>query len=319
MAFNQEKWLDTLAKNLYADNDWYRIGKNWSGFVNNSIVHIPQATAGIAPVKVVEGTSLPLATTKRTYSDKTFPISMLAAAPRFVSNITMSEASFDTRSAEMEDMTEFLRQAIDIEVMNGYSPVSAALAGGSIIRTSGTSTRANIYGQAAMKSLTFADILAAKAQLIRNTKNVKQNALYLIVDAIMYNDLIVLPEFDNSDVLTMQTKVDGFVGKIAGINVIQRSMGNPYLTTAALVQPTLNYADSYDATHFSGALLVDASKIGYALGTKENGEIKVGFENYATGYYNDVLQAHTRVGSDSLYAPDANDVIIGVIAIVETA
>lgn len=317
MAFQQEKWLDTLAKNLYADNDWYRVGKNWSAFVNNSIVHIPQAVASVLPVEVTGATVYPVATSQTTYADKTFAIGMLAAPPRFVSNINMSETSFDTRSAEMEDITGFLRQAIDIKVMAGYTPSGVAAEVGSTARTTGTSTRTNIYGQAAIKALTFADILAAKAQIIRNTRNTKQDALYLIVDSIMYNDLIVLDEFDNSDVLTMQTKVDGFVGKIAGISVIQRSLGNPY--TVAVEQPAaLLFDDSYDATHFSAALLIDASKVGYALGTKENGEIKVGFEPYATGYYNDILQAHTRVGSDQLYDV-AGTIVKGVVAIIETA
>jgi len=315
-SFNQEKWLDTLAANLYEENDWYKVGKNWSSYVNNSIVHIPQAVASVLPVKVTGATSYPVATTQTTYADKTFAIGMLAAPPRFVSNINMSETSFDTRSAEMADIVGFLRQAIDIEIMNGYSPVSLSAAAGSVLRTSGT-TRTNTYGQSAMKSLTFADILAAKQAVIKSTKNTKQDSLYLIVDPIMYGDLIVLPEFNNADTLTVQTKVEGFVGTIAGMKVIQRSLGNPY--TAAVAQPAaLLYDDSYDNTHFSAALVIDATKVGYALGTKENGEIKLGFEPYATGYFNDILQAHTRVGADTLYDV-ASTVIKGVVAIIETA
>ena len=123
-------------------------------------------------------------------------------------------------------------------------------------------------------------------------------------------------EFKNADELAIQTTVNGYVGMIAGMKVIQRSLGNAY--TALKAKPaSLLYDDSYSNLHFSSALVIDATKVGYALGTAENGEIKVGVESYATGYYNDVLQAHTRVGASPLYK-EAGTVVKGVVSIIES-
>lgn len=314
MAINQELWTRDFAANLYDEKDFYRFAKNWSSYINGGIVHVPQAGAGVLPVDITGATVYPVATSQVTYDDLTFTNKMIAAPPRFVSNINMAEASFDTRSEVMKEMVAYLKQAISINIMFGWSP--AASATGSIIRTSGTTTRTNIYGQAAMKAITFQDILDARAKLVR--ANADLNNLYLIVDPIMYNDLILLGEFTNADELAIQTTVNGFVGMIAGMKVIQRNLGNPY--TALGAKPaSLLYNDSYDNTHFSSALVVDGSKVGYALGTVENGEIKVGFQEYAPGYYNDLLQAHTRVGASHQYLEDANNNIKGVVAIIEQA
>lgn len=307
---NQELWTRDFAANLYDENDWFRVGKNWSSFVNGSIVHVPQAGAGILPQEIVSGTVLPLAATAVAYDDLTFVNKMLAAAPRYVKNIDMAEASFDTRSEAMSEMVSFLRQAISIEVANAWNTVAT----GSVLATTGTSTRTNIYGQALVKGLTFQDILNARAKIV--SQNASINDLYLIVDPIMYNDLILMGEFKNADELAIQTTVNGYVGMIAGMKVIQRSLGNAY--TALKVKPaTLLYDDSYSNLHFSSALVIDATKVGYALGTAENGEIKVGIEAYATGYYNDVLQAHTRVGASSLYK-EAGTIVKGVVSIIES-
>ena len=314
MAINQSLWTKDFAANLYDSEEFYRVGLNWSSFVNGGIVHIPQAGADILPVDVTGATSLPISTTAVAYDDLTFTNKMIAAAPRYVKNIDASEASFDTRSEEMKSMISYLRQAISINIMNGWSTVES----GSVVRTTGTATRENIYGQATVKNLTFNDILIARAKIVR--QNASLNDLYLIVDPIMYSDLILMGQFENADSLAVQTTVEGFVGMIAGMKVIQRSLGNPFIddiSTGLALPTTLNYADSYDATHFSGALLVDATKVGYALGTMENGEIKMGIEPYATGYYNDVLQAHTRVGASSLYKVKS-DIVKGVVSIIET-
>lgn len=317
MAINQELWLTDLAANLYSEKDWYRVSKNWSSYVNGSIVHIPQAVASTTPVRITGATVYPVAPVKVTFADKTFTNAMVASAPQFVTNLDMAEASFDTRSSLMADMVGFLKQAIAIEILHSWKPVITAT--GSILRTTGSTTRTNIYGQAAMKSLTFADILKAKAKLVKS--NASLTDIYIFVDPIMHNDLLAMDEFKGSDTLNAAIATEGYVGAVAGMKVIQLPMGIPYLNNAGAPAEVaaIDYSDAYANTHYSAALIVDATKVGYALGTKENGEIKIGVEAYATGYYSDVMQAHTRVGGASLYDADANDYIKGVVSIIEVA
>jgi hypothetical protein len=313
MAINQALWTRDFAANLYDVKDFYRFAKNWSAYINGGIVHIPQAGTGISPVAITSETSLPISVNEVTYSDLTFTNKMVVAPPRYVTNIDASEASFDTRSEAMKEMVDYLRQAISIEIMNGWATVATS----SVIRTSGTDTRTNVYGQATIKAMTFQDILDARAKLARQKADMGN--LYLIVDPIMYNDLVQIDEFTKADELVIQTAVNGFVGMVGGFKVIQRALGLPFSEdSTGLAKPdTLLYTDAYADTYFSGALAVDGSKVGYALGTVENGEIKVGFKPYATGYYNDVLQAHTRIGASPLYV-EASNVVKGVVSIVET-
>ena len=308
---NQALWTKDFAANLYDERDFYRFAMNWSSFINGGIVHIPQAASNVIPVEITSSTSYPVATTKVTYDDLTFTNKMIAAPPRFVTNLEASEASFDTRSEEMKGMIGYLKQAIGIEIAEGWSTVET----GSIIRTTGDA-RANIYGQAAVDGLSFADILNARAKIVRQGASL--DSLYLIVDPIMYNDLLGLGEFKNADELVVKSAVEGFVGMVAGMKVIQRAMGNPFIDTSSVISKpaSILYDDSYSNTHYSGAILVDATKVGYALGTTENGEIKMGISEYATGYYNDVLQAHTRVGASPLYKA-VDDTVKGVVMLIE--
>lgn len=312
MGFSKELWTSDFAANLYDSKDWYRVGKDWSKYMSGSIVHIPQFAAGSAVSEITGATVLPIAATKQSFDELTFSNKMLAYGPAYVSNIDAAEASFDTRSALMKDMVEFLRQAISIEIANSWLTVET----GSVLNTSGTSTRTNIYGQAAVKALRYQDILDARAKLMINTKSTDLNNIFMVVDPILYSDILAMPEFQSASLLGDNVKTSGYVGQIAGIKVIVRATGVA-VTSLGAKPATILYDDSYDNTHFSAALLFDASKVGYSLGTKENGEINVDFTPYAAGYFTDVMQGHTRCGASPLYKAVSN-VVPGVVSIIES-
>lgn len=310
--FNKELWTSDFAANLYDSKDWYRVGKDWSAFMSGSIVHIPQFAAGAAVSEITGATALPIAATKQAFDELTFSNKMLAYGPAYVTNLDAASASFDTRSALMKDMNDYLRQAISIEVGNSWLTVET----GSVLNTSGTSTRTNIYGQAAVKALTYKDILDARAKLVINTKNVDLNNVYMVVDPILYADILNMSQFQSASLLGDAVKTSGYVGEIAGIKVIVRASGSA-VTAGGAKPATILYDDSYDNTHFSSAILFDGSKVGYSLGTMENGEIKVDFTPYAAGYFTDVMQGHSRCGASPLYKAVSN-VVPGVVSIIES-
>jgi len=308
---NTQLWTADFAANLYDTADWFRIGKDLSSYVKGSIVHVPNAAANTVPVAIDGTTVYPVPAVKVTYADLTFTNKMIATSPRFVTNIDSAEASFDTRSAEMAEIVGSVKQAISAEVAYGWAPAAASTA--SIILSTGAA-RTNVYGNAAAKALTFANILAARTRMARNKANM--SALYLIVDPVQMSDLLLMPEFSAADELATKVAVDGYIGQVAGMKVIQRTLGVAY--TGAVAKPlVVDYEDVYTTTHKSAALVVDASKVGYAVGTMENGEIHMGITPYATGYYADVLQGHTRVGASALYLADAAGFVKGTVAIVE--
>jgi len=311
MAANKQLWTKDFAANLYDEKAWYTVGKNFDQYVSAGICHIPQATAGIVPIEITSATALPLSVTERTYDDLTYTMKMIAASPRYVRDINAVEASFDTRSAEMKEMLGSVRQAMQIEIADKWCTTET----GSVIRTSGTSTRTNLYGLASVKRLTFNDILTARAMLIKSTKNVDLNNLYLVVDPILYNDLIAIGnEFVPANQISTDIFINGFVGTIGGFKVIQRGVGIPY--TNATTKAAINYGDAHSNTTLSSALALAGDFVAYSKGTEGNGEIRMGIDQYATGYYGDILQGHTRVGASPMYAASSN-IVKGVVSIIE--
>lgn len=314
---NKEIWIKDFQANLYDEQEWFSVGKDHSSYVLNSVVHVPNAITSAAPTKITNGTSLPVATVRQAFDDLTYNVAMLATAPTYVTNIDSAEASFDTRSAVMADAVGYLKQAISIEIANAWAPTTIY----NVSLTTGTATRSNIYGNTLIKKLTFQDVLNAKASLIRNTKNVNLDKLFIVVDAVMYNDIIAMDEFvGKSTMLGDTAAIKGLVGEIAGLKVIVRALGIPYVSQ--YVKAPVDYTDEHANTMLSAAILFAGDYVSYAYGTMENGGIMMGVTPYAQGYYADVLQGHTRIGASPLYAAIMTqnvfpDMVRGVYAIVE--
>jgi len=314
MAFNQELWTADLASTLYADSDWYRFGKNWSEYVAGSIVTIPQGAPATLPVKqagLVAGTA-----SVQSYGDKTFSNVAIFAPARTVTAKDYDEASFDVRQAEVSQTASELKQAISQEVAYGWAP--EVVSTGSISDTTGTATRLNIYGNT-VKSITFSDILLAKAAMIKNNPGVNVNDLYLVVDAFMETDLIAMgASFNQTSVLTTGAVIDGFIGTIAGLKVISRALGIPYTANKANKAPVDYDLTNYDATTLSAALIIEGNKVGYALGTPDNGEISMQIADNGVNIFKPIIQAYTRIGAEIKYSANSNHALPGVHAIIES-
>lgn len=297
--FNLKLYSDTVAKNLFETNEWYNNLKNFDRWVYANSIIIPQDGAASTPVELDGTTVLPIATVKKTLADHVIPIVKLGAEPRYV-NLDQDELSnADMIQSTLESMTGELKQGINIRMAYGLQPATASLS------TSGTATRTNFYGQAAVKELTIEDV--SKARTILAKQKCDMSKLFLLVDSVMANDLRKQKANGFVPVSEMADKVleDGVIGTLLGIKVVERTLGLAY--TGAGAKPTVNYSDAYDNTHFSSALLYDASKVG-----KGKSPVRVGIEDFATGYYTDVMQAATRCASGTEYASG-----IGVVSIIE--
>lgn len=312
MAFNKELWTADLASTLYADSDWFRFGKNWSEYLSGSIVTIPQGSAPTVPVGQVG--LVPFTSTATTFGDKTFTNTPIFAPSRYVNATNYDEASFDVRQAMTAQISSELKQAVSQEVAFGWCPNVTAT--GSITDTTGTTTRLNIYGNT-VKTLTFNDLLLAKANMVKNNPSVNVNDLYLIVDPFMESDLIAMgTAFNQTSVLTMGAVIDGFIGTIAGLKVISKALGNPYTAGKAAKAP-VDYTLGYAATTLSAALIVEGNKVGYAYGTPTNGEISLQIQESSANIFKPTMQAYTRLGATTLYDANAGLAVPGVHAIIE--
>lgn len=307
MSMNKQLWTADFARNLYDTVDFWSVGRNHSQYMSGNIVHIPNAATGTPITVLTSGTTLPVDSTGLTYSDVTYSPITLAAGPIHVTNIEMSEASFDTRSEAMRDLVDSLRQEIGKKIAYDWAP--AVTSTGSIIESTGAA-RANIFGNTGLKKLTLADLVSARIILEKTAK--RGDDLYLIVDPYQFSDIVDFAgsalQYTSSNVLT-----SAYIAEYAGFKIIKRYTGIAY-THGIAAKNAFNAATNN--TMLSAALAFSASCVSYAVGTVENGGIMLDVKPYQTGYFTDVMQGHVRVAGSPIY-PVASNTMTGVVAIVE--
>lgn len=310
MASNKQLWTSDLAKNLYDNVEFWKVGKDHSQYMSANIVHIPNAASGSPVTVLAEGTVLPVASTGLTFSDLTYAPVTLAVGPVHVNNITKSEATFDTRSEVMADAVGAIKRQLGQKIAIEWAPAVANT--GSWTVSTGTSTRDNIFGNTAIKKLTLADLTKARVALEANCK--QEGNLYLIVDPYQFADIVEIAGAAMQYVQANDVQVKGYIAEYAGFKIIKRFSGIGY-TAAQAAKVAFGAAEA--ATHLSAALAVHGNFVSYAVGTVENGGIMMDVKEYETGYFTDVLQGHVRVGASSIY-PAASNIVKGVYAIIES-
>lgn len=295
-----ESWAMEFAQNLYDTSDWFTVTKNWSSYIGEGAnkVHIPQGGAKVSPFILDNSTSLPVAPSTKTMQDIEFDIINIAIAETMATeqkDITNPNVRRELESEILSAMAQFRNIAIGY----GIQPDSSTLF------TTGTDTRDNVYGKASIKRLTYSDIIAARVKLAQDKADMSN--LYMLVDDVMYSDLLLMDQFNRDTTLSDNILTNAVVGSVAGIKVMTRSSGLAY--TSLNAKPTaVNLEDGYDATHNSAAMIFDASKVGYAQNV---GNMKV--DPYANGYFKPVMFGDFRVGASAKYGDYE-----GLVTIIET-
>lgn len=307
-----------LAENLYDASVWYKsIGEDWSAYKKGNQIVINKDGSAIAPVAKGSVAAARGTSTQITHTSHSFDmVEVYKLAEDFdvteenTSNILLAQKA-------LNGFTNSMLQACSQEVRYAWSPTAANT--GCFVPTTGTATRLNVYGET-VKRMTYDDILEAITTLAKNTPNVNFDNLYLIVDHSLYSDILKMgSEFQGVSSLTEGSTVKGFVGTVAGVKVIRLGLGNPY--TALGAKAAVDYDLSsvpYDNTHRSAALLVESTKVGWAMGSAQDGDIVIQVSGPALNHFTDQIQGYTRIGADTLYDKNgAVAVVPGVVAILE--
>jgi len=305
MAHNVQLWTADFAANLYDSTAFWTIARNHSGYVNGNIVHIPNAATATPGGVLTNGTVLPVASTRKTFADVTYSPVTLYAGPVHVTNIDAAEASFETRTATMEDMKNYMVSQIGKFIAIAWAP--AVTSTGSIVDTTGVATRGNIFGNAAIKKITMADLLSARVKLEQSSK--RGDDLFLIVDPFQYADIVELAGAAFIPVPAEKALVSAFVGEYAGFKIVKRYEGIGYTAAKAA---KVAFGAAAQATDLSAALAVSASFLSFAIA-----DIKLDVKEFETGYFADVMQAALRCGASPMY-PVAANIQPGVVAIIES-
>lgn len=297
MAITVEIWQNSIVSGLFAENSFLSKAFNADEYVNAKVVHIPNAGAPSGVSK--NRTQLPAQVAKRTDSDLTFTMDEYTTNPVLIPHAETVELSYDKR----ESVLKMDKQALEAEVAKAFILNWSTTQAKSIIETTGEEVVAHVPSATGnRKGLIKADVL--KVFTLFNMQNIPQEGRYLLIDAVMYEQLLNSLSAQESQAFHALADLSrGIIGKLLSFNVILRSEVGVY---GANKQPKL-YGSSPTTTDNAAAIAWHEDSVCRALG-----EVKA-FENEGDpSYYGDVYSFLVRCGGRIIRADGK-----GVAAIVQ--
>lgn len=297
MAIQKEIWMNSIVEGLFADNSFLSKAFNADEFVNaGKTVHIPNA--GVASGVTKNRSSFPATVSSRTDVDLTFDLDEFTTDPIKIAHAETVELSYNKRESVLAQDKAKLIETVANDFIYKWSPAST-----SVIRTTGDAVVAHIPNATGnRKAFTKADVKAAMDNF--NANDVPQEGRYMLVDAIMYGQL--LDSLTTQEAMAFHAQVNvakGIMGQLYSFNIMMRSKAGLY-TTALAVKA---WTTATITTDNAAALAWHQNSVCRALGQTE-----VFDDEKNPLYYGDIYSFLVRAGG----RPMRNDVK-GLLAIVQ--
>jgi hypothetical protein len=282
MAIQKEIWMNSIVEDLFAGNSFLSKAFNADMFVNaGRTVHIPNAGA---PSNVVKNrTQKPADVKTRTDSPLSFDLDEYTTDPIYIPHADTVELSYNKRESVLSQDKAKLQDVVGNGFLFYWSPALA-----NSIPTTGKTVAAAHTPSATgnRKAFSKADVLAAYTKF--NLDDVPQTERYLLLDAVMYAQL--LEDLTANESQAFHAGVDtanGIVGKLLTFNVMIRSKALLYTGAGVAKEWTATGA----ATDNAAALAWHVNSVCRALG-----EI-VAYENTGDpAWYGDIYSFLVRAG-----------------------
>jgi hypothetical protein len=154
MALQKEIWINDIQENLFKGQEFMSSSVDHSAFVDNAIVHLPQA--GANPAVETNRSVFPATISERTDSEKTYALRNYSTDPIRLRNLDEIQTSYAKRSSILGQHTELLNETIGDNVCFDWGIATGAR----VLRTSGTAIVDALAPSAtgARKVVTRADI-----------------------------------------------------------------------------------------------------------------------------------------------------------------
>lgn len=291
MALQQERWEKDIQKNLYANNEFLKLGKDDSDYVNFKTVHLPQS--GTGPSVEKDRAVLPATVSQRTDSELTYSLSEYSTSPQLINlNDDVQYLSYDKRMSVMGDQIDTLGEAIANHTLYAWASSASA----QMVRTTGAGTGDLPHATATgtRKLVTLADLRNARKILDR--QNLGNGKITIIVPSDMYwNDFLSITEITKYMDFGRAVVPSGVVGNVLGMDIMIRSSVQVYDNTGTPVRKALSANGSITtaAAADNNSLLVVHDK--YVR--KAMGSIKVYSEKDSPIYYGDIISAQVFHGA----------------------
>ena len=299
MAVQKQIWQNTIIEEFWPDDSFASKATNDSQYVNQGkTVHIPNAGAASGVVK--NRGELPAGVKVRTDVDVEYTLEEFTTDPVRIPHADTVELSYSKRNSVIKQDKEKLRNEAHQSVLEKWSPDATYR-----IVTTGAARPAYITSATGnRKAMTTKDVLALQTKF--DLQDVPAENRYLLLDAVMYNDL--LGDMIESQKIGFFAQADakkGIVGELYGFKVMKRSKVLRYTADGTLVKTT--EGAKLNATDVAAGLAFHSDAVSVAMG-----EVKMfGSEDNPT-YYGDIYSFLVRSGG----AKRRNDGK-GIFAIVE--
>lgn len=296
MALNKQIWISDIQENFYPDDSFASKSVDDSAWVNNKTVHIPNAGAPSGVKKNRQ--TLPAEVSRRTDNDLQYDIDEFTSNPVHIPNVDTVELSYDKRQSVLNNDRQELQRVVHENLLvkwwNGVIFVTTGEARNAHTSETATGSR---------KKITKDDVHRLEVKF--NMDNVAKEGRYLLLDSIMYADL--LDSLTEKELLSFQQRADvarGVMGQLYSFNVMERSQ---VLRTKADGKSILEWSDQAEAGECAAGLAWQERCV-----SRANGEIKMFDDTDNPTYYGDIYSFLMRAGG----APRRYDKK-GVAAIVE--
>lgn len=215
MALNKQIWQNTIVENFFPENSFAAKSVDDSQYVNFKTVHIPNA--GLPSGVKKNRTEYPATATLREDHDKEYTIDEFTTDPVHISNAETVELSYDKRNSVInQDRQQLIMVAHESLLREWAKNATIERCTGKIVAAEGS----HVTGY--RKTISKANV--SHLQYLFNKDNIPVEGRYLLLDALMYQDLI--DDLTEKELMAFQQAADvkkGVVGQLYGFSIMQRS------------------------------------------------------------------------------------------------
>lgn len=225
----KRKFSSDLAKNLFPMNEYYKMSKNDSAFVDADSVQLPHV--GTIPAVQLDRTTKGDAT-KRADSPSEYKLREFSTDPTWLQYSEALLVEYDKRASILEEHVNALNTAIADYMAAAWG----ASAGVATLRTTGENRPVSgvTAGIGTRKRLVLDDL--HRVQKAFDEANIPQGGRYAVITPAMQEDMLKINEVKSSDYNRVKPLVEGTVGRFLGIDFYVRSRVNIF-TAGGTIRP----------------------------------------------------------------------------------
>jgi hypothetical protein len=301
-GISQEIWVDYIIGNLFKDNQFLDFCFDESEYVlGGSVVHIPQA--GAKPTIVKNRSSYPATAVRRTDTDITYTLDEYSSDPTHIPNADAVQLSYSKMDSVLGEHVSALGENYADDILFKWAPTTASCQ----LRTTGAlvATALSPSATGTRRKLLKEDLQAAQA--LMDKQKISKKERYCLIPTDMGSELKSDADLKGRDFGGELNLKDGFVGKLYGFTIMERSDTIVYDNSGTPVPK---------APGAAGAASDNNSVICWQKNAVAKAKGSIGFfENLKDAlYYGDVYSAAIRLGGRKRRTAGE-----GVIAIIQTA